>query len=93
MKFVALLLLCCLTVGLVTAFPYNHIGAADLPDGVEDVDPATQTVQLRQPRHLLKKLFSPEPQVVVQPILVPQQQPYFPGLNPYAGVGRGNSYG
>ncbi|KAH8300292.1 hypothetical protein KR044_012523, partial [Drosophila immigrans] len=104
MKFVALFLLCSLTVGLVFAFPDNHIPATDVsaggmhvdavPDGGSgDAAPASQIVRLRQSRHLLKKLFNPQPQVVVQPILVQPQQPFFPGFNSYPGTGRGYGYG
>ncbi|XP_064549014.1 uncharacterized protein LOC135435748 [Drosophila montana] len=101
MKFVAFLLLSSLTVALVVAFPDNHNAVADLPDAdlhadavstTEEGGAATpsETNQLRRPRHLLKKLFYPEPQVIVQPILV-QPRPYY--TNPYIGAGRGYNIG
>ncbi|XP_060655523.1 uncharacterized protein LOC132790828 [Drosophila nasuta] len=106
MKFIALFLLCSLTVGLVLAFPDNHIAVADVSAGGMHVDAisdrgtgdaasTSQIARLRQSRHLLKKLFNPEPEVIVQPIIVqPQQpQPFFPAFNPYVGTGRGFGYG
>ncbi|XP_034478741.1 uncharacterized protein LOC117784983 [Drosophila innubila] len=99
MKYIALFLLSSVAVGLVMAFPDNHNAVADLSDGgvyvnaisnsgAADASAASETTRLREPRHLLKKLFSP-PEVVVQPIVVQPQQPYYTGYNPYAGAGRG----
>ncbi|KAM8713335.1 hypothetical protein ACLKA7_013620 [Drosophila subpalustris] len=103
MKHFALFLLSTVTVGLVLAFPDNHNAVADLPDsglyanaisndGPGDAAATSETAQLREPRHLLKKLFQ-QPEVVVQPIIVQPQQPIYPGYNPYAGSGRGYGEG
>lgn len=98
MKFFAFLLLCSLSIVLVVAFPNSHAAVADLPStgGIpnEAVNPDAEqdymfdTPSARNPRHLLKKLFNPEPSVVVQPILI-QPQPFYPNQSPFYGSGRG----
>ncbi|XP_023164921.2 uncharacterized protein LOC111595430 [Drosophila hydei] len=105
MKIVAFLLLSSLTVALVLAFPDSHNAVDDLPAADVSPDPSANTGeataatssttdQLRQPRHLLKSLFKPQPQVIVQPILVqPQSQQRYPNMNVYNGGGRGYNYG
>ncbi|XP_017835518.1 uncharacterized protein LOC108594891 [Drosophila busckii] len=87
MRLAAFLLLSCLSCALVLAFPADQAAiaaaaAADIADAATEIPAA----QLREPRHLLKKLF--EPQVIVQPIIVQppaHQRPYYP----YGGEGRG----
>ncbi|KAH8421034.1 hypothetical protein KR222_004463 [Zaprionus bogoriensis] len=99
MKYFALLLLCSLSVVLVVAFPSDHASAAALPAaglhadatpnaGAEPDDIAdSPSAWIRQPRHLLKKLFHVEPQVVVQPVVV-QAAPFYPNQPGLYNIGR-----
>lgn len=101
MKLFAFFVVYTLTVALVMAFPSNTI--ADLPvAGVHADETANRgpgsddiinspTAWIREPRHLLKKLFHHEPDVVVQPIIV-QPQPVYPNPSPIYGSGRGYGY-
>ncbi|EDW00764.1 uncharacterized protein LOC6559907 [Drosophila grimshawi] len=97
MKFLVYLLLSSLSVALVLAFPDNHNAVDALPAIGRHANAITnnreggattsaQTNQIREPRHLLKKLF--QPQVVVQPVLIQPPQ-YYPQPHPYSGSGRG----
>ncbi|EDW10190.1 uncharacterized protein LOC6580414 [Drosophila mojavensis] len=105
MKIVAFCLLSSLTVALVLAFPASHnaidtVPTAELPPaasahaGEGTTAPSSTADQLRRPRHLLTKLFSHHPQVIVQPIVVqPSHHSPYPNTYIYNGGGRGYNYG
>lgn len=82
------------------AFPSNHATVVDLSSTGANTDEAANhnaetdsifdspSAMIREPRHLLKKLFHQEPSVVVQPILI-QPPPMYPNQVPIYGSGRG----
>ncbi|KAH8258009.1 hypothetical protein KR038_004025 [Drosophila bunnanda] len=105
MKFVAILLMCILTIGMVVAFPDNHDADAAVPtggqhalalaspadEGSEDASPSADqdSNSIRRPRHLLSKLLYPKP-VVLQPIIVSPGA--YPGQYPRAYPGYAAPY-
>ncbi|XP_039482487.1 uncharacterized protein LOC120445899 [Drosophila santomea] len=104
MKFVAILLLCSLTIAMVVAFPDNDDKNVLVPVDMQHVaalaaaaDPPTSADQvsnsIRGPRHLLSKLFQPKT-VVVQPVIVEQVAPrQYPGYaQPYPYYNQGGRY-